>query len=412
LRRRLKEASVTDFSPVPFLDLISSHEQIKEELLGVFSRALDTAAFVGGPMVSEFEAAFAEYCECACCVGVGNGTDALRFALLAAGVKPGEAVVTVPHTFIATVEAISQTGSRPVFVDVDERTGNLDPRKLKEYFRDRCRFDARTRRMLDSKSGLPVAAVVPVHLYGQMADMEGVLEIANEYNVMVVEDACQAHGAEVFFDNEKRWKRAGSIGIAAAFSFYPGKNLGACGEAGAVTTNDEEQAQRVRMLRDHGQIRKYYHDIEGYNGRLDAVQAGILKVKLRYLPSWIERRVAAADRYRHLFEALGTAITLPHEPSWVKSTYHLFVIRAANRDGLTLHLSKRGIGTGIHYPVPLHLQNAYRSLGHKEGDFPVAERLASEILSLPMFPEITVEQQSRVVDEIAVFAGAAQLSGV
>ena len=394
--------------PIPFLDLVSLHEEIKEELCGVFRSALGTAGFIGGPMVHDFETDFARYCDADYCVGVGSGTDALRFALLAAGVKQGDTVITVPHTFIATTEAISQAGARPAFVDIDEQTFNIDPRKLRAYLELECCFDKQTRRMLDRVTGKPVVAIVPVHLYGQVADMDAILEIAERYGLVVIEDASQAHGAEYFSRQENRWRRAGSMGAAAAFSFYPGKNLGACGEAGAVTTNDEGLAQKMRMLRDHGQARKYYHDIEGYNGRLDAIQAGILSAKLRYLPDWTRRRIEAAKRYRKLFADAGADVKLPHEPIWAKPSYHLFVVRAFGREDLIGHLTARGIGSGIHYPVPLHLQNAYRGLGYREGDFPVSETLAKEILSLPLFPEITAEQQGRVVEEISSFVKAGQ----
>ena len=279
---------------IPFLDLVTLHEELKDELLPVFSRALSTAGFIGGPMVEEFERDFAAYCTTQHCIGVGSGTDALRFALIAAGIGPGAIVVTVPNTFIATTEAISQSGARPVFVDIDERTYNMDPAKLAEYLETQCAIDAATGDLIDRKLGMPVKAIVPVHLYGQMADMDPILELAARYRLVVIEDACQAHGAEYFSRKDNCWKKAGSMGRAAAFSFYPGKNLGACGEAGAVTTNDAELAQKIRMLRDHGQARKYYHDVEGYNGRLDAIQAGILTVKLRHLPEWTERRQAAA----------------------------------------------------------------------------------------------------------------------
>ncbi len=391
---------------IPFLDLISLHEEMKEELCGVFRSALGTAGFIGGPMVQDFENAFATYCHADYCVGVGSGTDALRFALMAAGVKQGDVVITVPHTFIATTEAISQAGAQPAFVDIDERTFNIDPRKLARYLEVECHFDDRTGQMVDRRTGKPVVAVVPVHLYGQVADMDAILEIAERYDLVVIEDASQAHGAEYFSRKDNRWRKAGSMGAAAAFSFYPGKNLGACGEAGAVTTNDQELAQKMRMLRDHGQARKYYHDIEGYNGRLDAIQAGILSAKLKYLPKWIRRRIAAAGRYRELFENGAANVRLPYEPIWAKPSYHLFVVRVSNREELMEHLSTRGIGSGIHYPVPLHLQNAYRGLGYQQGDFPVSEKLAREILSLPLFPEITVEQQCRVVDEVLSFVKA------
>ena len=345
-------------------------------------------------MVEEFERDFAAFCDAEHCVGVGNGTDALRFALIAAGIKPGDIVVTVPNTFIATTEAISQAGARPDFVDIDERTYNMDPEKLREYLEVQCYFDGREDSK-NRKTGLPVTAIVPVHLYGQTADMDPILELAERYNLIVIEDACQAHGAEYFSKKDNRWKKAGSMGLAAAFSFYPGKNLGACGEAGAVTTNDAELARKIRMLRDHGQSQKYYHDMEGYNGRLDAIQAGFLRVKLRHLAAWNEQRRECAARYRELLGS-SEGIMLPVEPAWTKAVYHLYVVRVADRAQLQKHLAAAHIGTAIHYPIPLHLQPAYESFGYQAGDFPVAERCAAEIVSLPMFPGLSLGQQERV----------------
>jgi len=253
---------------------------------------------------------------------------------------------------------------------------------------------------VDKKTGRAVKAVIPVHLYGQTADMDPILELAERHGLMVIEDACQAHGAEYFSRKENRWRKAGSMGEAAAFSFYPGKNLGACGEGGAVTTNNPELEQKVRMLRDHGQAKKYYHEMEGYNGRLDAIQAGILRIKLRRLPEWNSTRREAAGRYRELFGTGDPAVVLPYEPEWARAIYHLFVVQVEGRDELINILSAAGVSTGIHYPIPLHLQNAYRHLGHAPGDFPVAERAASEILSLPMFPGITREMQTAVAEEL------------
>ena len=385
---------------IPFLDLVSPHQQQEEELVAVFRSALHTAGFIGGSMLERFEGEFAAFCEVPHCVGVGSGTDALRFALMAAGVRPGDVVITVPNTFIATTEAISQAGAFPEFVDIDERTYNLDPEKLREYLQQSCDADSRTGRRISRRSGRPVTAVVPVHLYGQMADMDAILEIAEAHNLMVVEDACQAHGAEYFSKRLNRWCKAGSMGRAAAFSFYPGKNLGACGEAGAVTTSDGEIARQVAMLRDHGQARKYYHDIEGYNGRLDAIQAGFLTVKLAHLPEWNAKRRQAAARYNDLFANSRAQIATPYEPSWSKAVYHLYVIRCAGRDALRDDLAKEGIGTGIHYPIPLHLQHAYVSLGYRKGDYVVAETSAAQIISLPMFPTLSPEQQTIVVENV------------
>jgi dTDP-4-amino-4,6-dideoxygalactose transaminase len=395
---------------IPFLDLVTLHEELKDELSSVFRRVLKTAGFIGGPMVEEFEHNFAAYCTTQHCVGVGSGTDALRFALIAAGIGSGAIVLTVPNTFIATAEAISQAGARPDFIDIDERTYNMDPRRLAEYLATECVVDANSGLVINRKLLMPVKAIVPVHLYGQTADMDPILELAERYRLVVIEDACQAHGAEYFSRRDDRWKKAGSMGRAAAFSFYPGKNLGACGEAGAVTTNDAVLAQKVRMLRDHGQNRKYYHEVEGHNGRLDAIQAGILTIKLRHLPEWNARRRKAAARYRQLFNKAGASELAPFESRRARAVYHLYVVRVPDRDGFMRHLAEEGIGTGIHYPVPLHLQKAYEWLGYKAGDFPVTEEAAWEIVSLPMFPQLTTEQQERVVTRMTRFLSTPDLA--
>jgi dTDP-4-amino-4,6-dideoxygalactose transaminase len=385
---------------VPFLDLVTPHEELEQELTSVFQHAIRSAGFIGGPMVEQFEANFARFCDTEYCVGVASGTDALRFALMGVGVKPGDTVVTVPNTFIATTEAISQAGAHPDFVDIDERTYNLDAAKLNDYLENACSFDRTTGRPVSKRTGSAVTAVVPVHLYGQMADMDGILDLARRYRLMVVEDACQAHGAEIFSRAESRWRRAGSISRAAAFSFYPGKNLGACGEAGGITTSDAAVAQRCRMLRDHGQSKKYFHDIEGYNGRLDAIQAGLLDIKLRQLATWNEQRRKAARRYDALFADAGRLIETPYVPEWSRPVYHLYVVRTPNRDALQKELTGAGIGTGIHYPIPLHVSKAYAAMGFRLGDFPVAERIAAEALSLPMFPGLTSMQQEYVASAV------------
>ena len=258
-----------------------------------------------------------------------------------------------------------------------------------------------SRQLISRRSGRPVTAVVPVHLYGQMADMDPILELAEQYGLIVVEDACQAHGAEYFSRKRGEWMKAGTMGKAAAFSFYPGKNLGACGEAGAITTNDESLSLKCKMLRDHGQAKKYYHDVEGYNGRLDAIQAGILHVKLGHLAKWNFQRRDHAAEYHRLLSKADCGVIAPHEPSWSKAVYHLYVVRTEDREAFMSHLKEAGIGTAIHYPIPLHLQKAYASLNYRQGDFPVSETVASEIVSLPIFPHLTPEQQSRIVEEIA-----------
>jgi len=387
--------------PIPFLDLVTPHIQLEEELVSVFRSALKCAGFIGGPMVEGFERDFALFCETKYCVGVASGTDALRFALIAAGVSGGDIVITAPNTFIATTEAISQAGALPDFVDIDPSTYNMDPEKLAEYLETKCDRGPDGKPVHRGK-GRPVAAIVPVHLYGLPTDMDPILALARRYGLIVIEDACQAHGAGYYSTGERRWQRVGSIGAAAAFSFYPGKNLGACGEAGAVTTDDESIARKVKILRDHGQARRYYHDIEGYNGRLDAIQAGILAVKLRLLADWNEFRRQCANQYHELL-ASTPCIDLPTEPSWAKAVYHLYVIMAGERDRLQKHLLENGIHTGLHYPLPLHLQNSYAGLTYGPGSFPVAEAIASRILSLPMYPGLQYQQQQRVADEIIRF---------
>ncbi len=393
---------------IPFLDLITPHRELEDKLTAVFRQALLTGSFVGGVMVQQFEEEFASFCQAEYCIGAGSGTDALRFALIAAGVQTGDAVVTVPNTFIATAEAISQAGAIPEFVDVEEHTYNMDPEKLSEYLAS-CTLTS-SGVLLSRRSRRRVRAIVPVHLYGQMADMDAIMEIANRYGVQVIEDACQAHGAEYFSRREKTWKIAGSVAVAAAFSFYPGKNLGACGEAGAVTTNDSTIAQRVRLLRDHGQSRKYHHDFEGYNGRLDAIQAGILSAKLPYLSAWNARRRECAQVYGHLLGESG--LKLPSSCAGLRHVFHLYVVCAERRDQLISHLKDAGVSTGIHYPIPLHLQEAYRRHGYSRGDFPVSEQIAATAVSLPMCPQLTHEQQLYVASEVQRFrSGASAKTG-
>jgi dTDP-4-amino-4,6-dideoxygalactose transaminase len=384
---------------IAFLDLIGPHQELEKELVSVFQKALRTGAFVGGSMVEEFERSFADFCDTRFAVGLNSGTDALRFALMAAGVGEGCSVVTVANTFIATTEAISQAGALPEFVDVDERTYNMDAEKLREFLEQHCSVND-SGKLISRRTNRVVAAVIPVHLYGQCADMDAIQELAERYNLVLIEDACQAHGAEYFSKRENRWKKAGSIGKVAAFSFYPGKNLGACGEGGAVTTNDQELAKKIRMIRDHGQAKKYYHDMEGYNGRLDSIQAGILNIKLKHLPSWNQSRRERARKYNELFAESETNVVTPHEPSWSKGVYHLYVVQVENREIVQAALSKENIGTGIHYPIPLHLQKAYTRLGYRTGDLPVSEKAAQRILSLPMYPGISEHDQVRVVEAL------------
>jgi dTDP-4-amino-4,6-dideoxygalactose transaminase len=390
---------------IPFLDLVAPHDQIKEDLVAVLTDAIAKGCFIGGEAVQTFERNFASFCGTAYCVGVNSGTDALRFALLAS-VPRDSIVLTVPNTFIATTEAISQAGATPYFIDVDERTYNMDPRALLKYLEDECAVDgAKDGYTVHRKSGKRVSAIVPVHLYGQPADMDALKEIADRFRVMMIEDACQAHGADYFSRKENKWRRAGSMSLAAAFSFYPGKNLGALGEGGAVTTDNAALAEKVSALRDHGSKKKYYHSSEGYNGRLDALQAGFLGHKLRLLDGWNAKRRECAHYYGRLLGSIP-GIVIPFEPEWSRANYHLYIINVDQRDQLQQHLTEDGVGTGLHYPLPLHLQEAYGHLNYHQGKFPVAERLALRVLSLPMYPTLKREQQERVAESIKKFVDA------
>jgi len=378
---------------IPFLDLKTQFREIENEVLPMVKEAMENAAFIGGPQVSGFETEFAAFCESKFCAGVNSGTDALRFALLAAGVGPGDEVITVSHTFIATTEAISQVGAKPVFVDIDAKTYNMDPNKLEEYLRKRLTGSASGLQPSASSLKPRPRAVIPVHIYGQPADMDPIIEIAAKHNLVVIEDACQAHGGLY------KGKKAGSLGQSGCFSFYPGKNLGAYGEGGAVVTQSEDIANKIRMIRDHGQAKKYYHDMEGYNGRLDAIQAGVLRIKLKRLSKWNEARRRNAKLYNELLSPIK-GLTVPLEAESCRHVYHLYVILADDRDGLQKYLNEKGIGTGLHYPVPLHLQKAYSHQGYKEGDFPVTESVAKRLLSLPMYPELTKEQIEYTAESI------------
>jgi len=361
---------------VPFLDLRAHHAPLRDEFLAAISQVVDTGAFAGGPFVAKFEENFARFCGTTQAIGVGSGTDALWMVLLALGVGPGDEVITVPSTFMATAEAISYTGATPVFVDIDEKTYPLDPNLLERA------ITAKTR------------AVIPVHLFGQPADMDPILDIARHHGLAVVEDACQAHGATY------RGRAAGSLGVAGCFSFYPGKNLGAFGEAGAVTTNDPLLAAKIRMLRDHGQARKYFHDAIGWNGRMDGIQAAVLDIKLTRLDRSNELRRLHAARYAELLQGV-TEVILPHGAEYAEHVYHVYAVRVPDRDRVLRELADRDIHCAIHYPVPVHLQAAYGHLQLGPGSFPVAERCANEFLSLPMFPELTDDQIDAVASAVA-----------
>ncbi|HEY9171549.1 MAG TPA: DegT/DnrJ/EryC1/StrS family aminotransferase [Verrucomicrobiae bacterium] len=360
---------------IPFLDLKAHHEPLRAEIQAAINRVIDANAFAGGPFVAEFETAFANFCGAKHAVGVGNGTDALWLSLLALGVGPGDEVITVPATFMATAEAVSFCGARPVFVDIDEQTYTMDPERLEQAITPRTR------------------AIIPVHLFGQMADMDCILEIAARRGIPVVEDACQAHGAE------HRGRKAGTLGVAGCFSFYPGKNLGAFGEAGGIVTDDEVLKSKLHVLRDHGQARKYFHSVVGWNARMDGIQGAVLSVKLKGLPAANEARRRHGRRYTELLAGEEHVIT-PFESPDGTHVYHVYAIRVRDRDAILKAMGDRGIGCGIHYPVPIHLQEAYRSLGYGPGSFPIAEKCANEFLSLPMFPELRPDQIETVVDEL------------
>lgn len=367
---------------IPFLDLKAHHAHLRAEYAAVIDEVIDASAFAGGPFVTRFEEDFAHYCGVDHAVGVGSGTDALWLALLAHGIGPGDEVITVPMTFIATVEAISRTGAIPVFVDIDESTYTLDPEGLKHA------VTAKTK------------AILPVHLFGQMAAMEPILAFAERHGLSVIEDAAQAHGASY------QGRRAGSLGAAGCFSFYPGKNLGAFGEAGAVTTDDAELANQMRIFRDHGQRSKYQHSVVGWNCRMDGIQAAVLRLKLRELDHDNAKRREISARYSEAFAGIPE-IVWPVCDSKGLSAHHLYVVRVPDRDELMNSLAKKGVGTAIHYPIPVHLQEAYRFLGLAPGSFPISERCANEFVSLPMYPELTSAQINKVVDAVIETLGAA-----
>jgi len=370
---------------VPFLDLWSQHLPLMSEFNQAIQEVIESSAFAGGRFVTAFEQDFAAYCNTAYAIGVGSGTEALWLSLLASGVGSGDEVITVPSTFMATAEAITYCGARPVFVDVDERTYTLDPNALKGA------LTARTK------------AIIPVHLFGQAADMDPILEFGRNHGLHVIEDACQAHGATY------KGKRVGTFGDTACFSFYPGKNLGAFGEAGAIVTNNPELNEKISVLRDHGQERKYFHSVVGWNCRMDGIQAAVLRIKLRQLEAANQRRRNHAAAYDAGLRELEGVIT-PTEASYARHVYHIYAIRVSNRDETIRCLADQGISTGIHYPVPVHLQEAYRNLGYERGQFPVAEHCATEFLSLPMYPELTRSQVEQVIEGVKeAVAGGVQV---
>ena len=359
---------------VPFVDLKLLHSDLTHELQEAFARVLSNSSFVLGPEVEAFERDFAAYCGVDHCIAVNTGTAALHLVLAALDVGPGDEVITVPHTFIATAEAITAVGAKPVFVDVDPISFCMDATQIE------ARITNKTR------------AIIPVHLYGQTADMDAIREVAARHGLPVIEDACQAHGAEY------KGSKAGSLALAGCFSFYPGKNLGACGEGGAVTTNDGVLAKKIRMWRDHGSSKKYEHEFAAHNMRMEGIQGAVLAIKLRHLDRWNNLRRETARQYALALE--DTQLEVPQEMKYGRHVYHLFVVQSEDRDGLREQLTSAGIESGLHYPVPLHLQRAYRHLGYTQGDFPITERLKDRILSLPIYPGISSEAVQYVAAEL------------
>jgi dTDP-4-amino-4,6-dideoxygalactose transaminase len=440
---------------VPFLDLKVQYLSMKDEIHTAIQQVLDATAFAGGPFVAQFEKEFASFCGCREAIGMGSGTEALWLCLLALGIGPGDEVITAPNSFIATAEAITLCGATPAFVDVDPRTYTLDPNKLEEYLKKRVQGAGR-RGQAETNSGQPSAvsshsfassgallkaegrsssesapqaqrsslpaplpstgnrgldgirlqprssnlqpgprpsAVIPVHLFGQPADMDPILEIAKKYNLAVIEDACQAHGALY------KGRKAGSLGDAGCFSFYPGKNLGAYGEAGAAVTNDPAMADRMRMIRDHGQSKKYHHELIGWNDRMDGIQGAILSAKLQNLSAWNEARRKNAHLYTKLLGEID-GVVVPKEAPYARHIYHIYSVRVQNRDRLMSALGEKDVSCGIHYPIPIHLTGAYKFMGLGKGSFPAAEKCADEFLSLPMYPELSEEQIEYVCSAI------------
>src|SRR5580698_1652320 len=348
---------------VPYLDLKAQYQSIKPEIDAAIARVLESCQFVLGPEVTSFEQEFATYCGAAECIALNSGTSALHLALLAAGVGPGDEVITVPFTFVASVSAVTYAGARPVLVDIDPRSFTMDPAAIEAAITPRTK------------------AILPVHLYGQSADMDPIMEVARRHGLVVIEDAAQAHGAKY------KGRPVGSIGDIACFSFYPGKNLGAYGEGGAVTTSNAEYANTIRMLRDWGQDRKYHHLLRGFNYRMEGFQGAILRVKLRHLDRWTEARRAVVRQYDELLS--DSVVETPAEMPWARHVYHVYTLRVEDRDGLHAALQADGIQTGIHYPVPAHLQPAYADLGYGRGAFPRSEKASEQVLSLPLYPELS-----------------------
>jgi dTDP-4-amino-4,6-dideoxygalactose transaminase len=407
---------------VPFVDLRTQYQSIKSEIDQAIAEIIETASFIMGKSVKEFESEFGRLHDARHCIGTSSGTDALHLALWGLGISQGEEVILPVNTFFATAEAVVLSGASPIFIDCDSFSYNIDIGKLEEFVSRRCRVSDQGG-LINLSTNRLITSIIPVHLYGQPAEMDPILDIAGKYRLKVVEDACQAHLAEYLSAqsyklnvnklctgqteteekrNLKEWRRVGTIGNAGAFSFYPGKNLGAYGEGGAVTTNDPDLFDKMWLIHDHGSKEKYHHEVVGHNYRLEGMQAAVLNVKMRYIEKWTQLRRASAAHYTELLRDVAE-VTTPEEAPYAKHVYHLYVIRAKERDRLREFLKEEGIETGLHYPIPLHLQKAFRDLGYSEGSFPVAEQCAREILSLPMYAELTSEQIGYVVEKIKEF---------
>ena len=408
---------------VPLLDLKAQYQTIRDEIKEAVDEVLESQYFILGPKVEALEEAVAPYCGCQCAVGVSSGTDGLLIALMAAGIGSGHGVITTPFTFFATGGSIVRAGSRPFFVDIDPMTYNVDPVAIRAFVEAECRSESGTERLVHGETGVSIRAIMPVHLYGQCADMDGILEIANEYGLVVVEDGAQAVGAEYPSGHNKVPMRAGSMGHFGCFSFFPSKNLGGFGDGGMVTTNDAETADRLKILRVHGSKPKYYHHVVGGNFRLDALQAAVLLVKLKYLESWTAKRRENAAYYNSLFQQsslVAKGFIVPPRAVWesgseinpesgirnpqlVGHIYNQYVIRARERDELRAYLTEKNIGTEIYYPLALHQQQCFVELGYKAGDFPESEKAAAETLALPVYPELDQAQMDYVVEKISSF---------
>lgn len=390
---------------VPFLDLKRQYGTIRQEVLQSIHAVLEGQKLILGEEVERFEKEIADYCGVPHAVGVGSGSDALLISIMALDLKAGDGIVTTPFTFFATAGSISRRGCIPLFVDIDPRTFNMDPDKLREFLEVQCEMRSGDRLFLRGRN-VPIRAVLPVHLYGQCADMEPIIELCRQYKLAAIEDAAQAIGASYKPASGQVAGQAGTMGETGCFSFYPSKNLGAFGDGGMVVSRDPELAEKIRILRVHGSRPKYHHRFIGLNSRLDAIQAAVLRVKLKYLDQWSEDRRQNALRYDRLFEEIdhrSLDISLPFVQYQNRHIFNQYVIQVENRDRLRAFLHDHGIGTDVYYPLPLHLQECYRHLGHKSGDFPISEKASKRVLALPIFPEITPDEQHYVVEKIGEF---------